>query len=133
MPNKFPRLKDGDELHPYHLNIIYRELERWRRTRAAGLLDLDGVDSDSPPTFTVYEPDIAIPANSGSGFAAGSPASPSSQTVTLLTPTGTGAGLDASRGFTLTAYSTFGTAIAANKTIWLTWFAGAYYVVQVDC
>jgi hypothetical protein len=133
MPNRFPKLQDGDELQPWHLNVIYRELERWRQAKCQGAFDIVGADSDSPPTFIAYEPDRAIPADSGSGFAAGSVASPASQTVTLLTPTGTGAGLDASRGFTVTAYSTFGTAIAASKKIWLTTYAGFYYVLQVDC
>jgi hypothetical protein len=33
---RFPRLKDGDQLEPRHINIIYAELERWNKTIGAG-------------------------------------------------------------------------------------------------
>jgi hypothetical protein len=35
---KFPTLKDGDALTPWHLNVIYRELDRWNKARVAGSL-----------------------------------------------------------------------------------------------
>jgi hypothetical protein len=133
MPTKFPKVQDGDELQPWMLNILYREAERWRKLKGSGLVNVAGVDSDSPPTIALQTLDPGIPANSGSGFAAGSPGSPSSATVTLYTHTGSGAALDTSRNFQVTAYSTFGTAIGANKTIWLTQMNDFYYVYQVDC
>lgn len=32
----FPRLKSGDALEPWHMNVIYRELERWNKAGAGG-------------------------------------------------------------------------------------------------
>ncbi len=34
--SEFPRLKSGDALEPWHLNAIYRELERWNKAGAGG-------------------------------------------------------------------------------------------------
>jgi hypothetical protein len=33
---RFPRLKDGQQLEPQHLNMIYAELERWNKIIGAG-------------------------------------------------------------------------------------------------
>lgn len=33
---RFPRLKDGQQLEPQHINMIYAELERWNKTIGAG-------------------------------------------------------------------------------------------------
>ena len=52
MPRAFDDLKDGDILEPFHLNIIYRELRRWRKAKAIPPMVLDAADSaDSPPIF----------------------------------------------------------------------------------
>lgn len=38
MRRSFPRLKDGDPIEPYHLNVIYRELERWNKASSSGAI-----------------------------------------------------------------------------------------------
>jgi hypothetical protein len=45
MPREFDDLKDGTELEPFHLNIIYRELRRLRKMTAAPPLVLEGMES----------------------------------------------------------------------------------------
>lgn len=45
MPREFDDLKDGTELEPFHMNIIYRELRRLRKMTAAPPLVLDGMES----------------------------------------------------------------------------------------
>lgn len=34
--SEFPKLKSGDALEPWHMNVIYRELERWNKAGAGG-------------------------------------------------------------------------------------------------
>lgn len=41
----FPRLKDGQQLEPRHLNIIYRELERWNKIQGAGGIVVENRES----------------------------------------------------------------------------------------
>jgi hypothetical protein len=45
MPREFDDLKDGTELEPFHLNIIYRELRRLRKMTASPPLVLEGMES----------------------------------------------------------------------------------------
>jgi hypothetical protein len=133
MPEPFPSIKDGDALTPAHLNMIYRELDRWRKLSGSGLIGLDNIDGKEPPMIMDWRTSDVVPADSGSGFTAGSRSSPTSTTVTLLSPSSGGPGLTATNGRTVKAYNTFTTAIAAGKTIWLTFSWGRYYVHQVDC
>lgn len=73
-------------------------------------------------------------ADSGAGVAAGSRATPSSTTGTILVRSGTAGGLTATGGRTVTYYNLSNTAVAASKTIVLSPFLGKLYVVQVlDC
>lgn len=133
MPEPFPSIKDGDALTPAHLNIIYRELDRWRKLSSSGLIAVDNADGKEPPMIMDWRTSDLVPADSGSGFAAGSRSSPTSATVTLLSPASGGPGLTATNGRTVKAYNTFTAAIPASKTIWLTFSWGRYYVLQVDC
>lgn len=89
---------------------------------------------NTPPPRGRYGPGPGnlVPADSGSGFTAGSRSAPTTATVTLLKTSGTAGGLAVSTT-TVTAYNTFTTAIGAGKTIWLSSFNGRWYVVQVDC
>lgn len=45
MAHDFPYLKSGDELHPYHINEIYKELRRWRWATGDGGVIVDGANS----------------------------------------------------------------------------------------
>ncbi len=52
MGRQFDDVKDGTVLEPFHLNIIYRELRRWRKAKAVPPMVLDGAEAtDSPPIF----------------------------------------------------------------------------------
>jgi hypothetical protein len=86
MPEPFPSIKDGDALTPAHLNMIYRELDRWRKLSGSGLIGLDNIDGKEPPMIMDWRTSDVVPADSGSGFTAGSRSSPTSATVTLLSP-----------------------------------------------
>jgi len=44
MARRFPELKDGDRLEPVHLNIIYRELNRWRSLQAVPPMRIAGAE-----------------------------------------------------------------------------------------
>ncbi|MFO0887548.1 MAG: hypothetical protein U0790_00215 [Isosphaeraceae bacterium] len=59
MPRKFPRLGDGDELEPWHLNVGYRELERWSRLQGTGGIHVSHGD---PPLVSLvpYETIILV-------------------------------------------------------------------------
>lgn len=58
---EFPDLDDGDELEPYHFNVIYDELRRWRKLSAAAPLVVDGADGDdSPVIYLVEQPSFFI-------------------------------------------------------------------------
>lgn len=53
MARDFVDLRDGDTLEPYHINICYRELRRWRKLKATWPLSLVGAESsDSPPAIS---------------------------------------------------------------------------------
>lgn len=41
---QLPRLKDGDELEPWHLNVIYAELERLNKMRGSGSIVVQNRD-----------------------------------------------------------------------------------------
>lgn len=51
MPRDFDDIRDGTQLEPYHLNIIYRELRRLRKMTAAPPLALDSMTSTTSPPF----------------------------------------------------------------------------------
>ena len=62
MPREFEDIKDGTMLEPFHLNMIYRELRRWRKAKAVVLMVLDSAASaDSPPVWRmeIDSPSIA--------------------------------------------------------------------------
>jgi hypothetical protein len=133
MPEHFPHVRDGDALTPAHLNVIYRELDRWRKLTGSGSIAVTNADSREPPVIVDQDMAGFVPADSGSGFAAGSRAAPTTATVTLMTPTAGAAGLTMTNGRIVTAYNTYPTAIPASKTVWLTTFFGKYYIVQAEC
>ncbi len=99
MGRQFDDLRDGDVLEPFHINIIYRELRRWRKAKAVPPMVLDGAEAtDSPPIFRQG-------AISG-GMARG--------VVTTAIPTGT-AGSPSTTG-EVTLYTWDGTTSAAGET-----------------
>jgi hypothetical protein len=55
MPEDFPHLEDGDALEPWHLNVVYAELRRWRKLKGAEGLDVDGAEGGDAPTVRLTE------------------------------------------------------------------------------
>jgi hypothetical protein len=51
MPQDFPELQDGDQLEPWHLNVIYDELRRLRLLKGAGTLQVNQPRSGGPPVI----------------------------------------------------------------------------------
>jgi hypothetical protein len=129
LPPSFP---SGTELTSDVIDAILRELWRWRRADAVAPLTLDFADSSLPPSFAfINDPDV-LWCDSGSGFAAASRSSPSSATVTILSPNGTDAGLS-STSATFPAYSPWSKAIGASKLVLIKLIGGWWYVVAADC
>ncbi len=59
MGRDFVDLKDGDRLEPYHINIIYKELRRLRKTQGDTFIHVEGMnDGDGVPTITGTFPRI---------------------------------------------------------------------------
>ena len=133
MASEFPKLKSGDELTPWHLNIVYRELDRWRRMKFAGPVAYTGIDSaSSPPTITVLGsgggPQIAL---SSSSITARSGTTLGSGTVTPYQIDGTT--LAATGADDYTVYNFSGTAIATAKYLVVTVINGVKVVTSVEC
>jgi hypothetical protein len=135
MPNIFPNVKDGDSLAPWMLNIIYRELERWRRMVASPPLAIDSAESSvSPPLLYSLATDELVPILTGSGgIAAGTYGSPGSATVTLLIEDADGPGFTASGADTATCYNPYTTALDATKFAWAKWRGPYLYLLVGDC
>lgn len=139
MASEFPKLKSGDELTPWHLNIVYRELDRWRRLKFAGAVAYSGIDSaSSPPVVTILGSGprgrlayttTAISPRSGT--------TPGSGTVQLKSLV---AGAIANDGGTLTAYTASadttagGHNIDSGKYCWVEWDpSGTPWVAPLEC
>lgn len=136
MSSKFPRMKDGDELTPRIFNIIFDELDRLRGMTGTGMISVDGAGGPSPPRIVDHRGSVVIPAQLTASLATGTIASPTSATVTLLGLTGTVAALTVSGGTTgLTVYNTWAlsSTLASGTNIFMTSYAGRYYLLQAAC
>jgi hypothetical protein len=135
MARDFPDLKVGDELRIWHLRIIYDELNRWRKMRGAGLVDVDGADGTSPPTIVGYAASGLVPAQLTASLATGTIASPTSAAATLLVSTGSGAALTATGGSSITVNNTLPltSPLASGTQVWVTVLNGLWYLMQAGC
>ncbi len=130
----FPALNDGDELAPWHLNIIYRELERLRKMTATHPMTFDHMASEgTPPMLRNGAVDQIVPVLvGGAGIDAGTWDAPSSATVMVL-----GGGGDTEFDDTAsqdeTIWNPYETAIPPNVFAWACWYQGALYVLVGDC
>lgn len=80
-----------------------------------------------------YIPNAIMPAQTKSGgITAGTKASPSSNTVTLLIPSGTGDGLMTGTDVSALNY-TSRTVTGANKLMWVFHFNGKWVIPLADC
>lgn len=53
MPRSFPRIQDGEAIQPWHFNILYSEVERFRKMRGSGLIAIQNADGHLPPLITL--------------------------------------------------------------------------------
>lgn len=129
MSDALPKaFKPGDELLGRHIDALFREFWRWRKAVAAPPLEIHDVASDTDPPKFYYDPsDTIVPFQAGSAVAAGSIASPTSFTATLLAAAG-------AAGFTTTGAgtTTFGRneqthPLLPGLTYWGVWRNGYLY------
>jgi hypothetical protein len=85
MARELKHVKVGEEFTCTHYNILVDELNRLRRMKGAGLVDVDGMDGTSPPVIVGHaaasgDLRIWLP----TGIAAGTAGSPALKTDAIL-------------------------------------------------
>jgi len=134
MPRDFPELKDGDQLEPFHLNIIYRELRRWRKSVFVPPIIIDGLtSSDTPPVFRIGRGPQNYRGVVTTAIPTGTISTPSTTGVVTLynwdgaNSTAGETGVQVLNDFTLSA------SIAVGKVVRLQLIDGALWFVQAEC
>jgi hypothetical protein len=135
MARELKHVKVGEEFTCSHYNLLIDELNRLRRMKGAGLVDVDGMDGTSPPTIVGH----AAPGNLvrvwlPTGIAAGSFGSPALKTDAILA-------VRSGDGFTTTGGTTIAklwnsdtTAITGAKAGWAVPRGGGEYDLYfADC
>lgn len=131
----FPRLKDGQQLEPRHLNIVYRELERWNKIQGAGGIVVENRESGPvvmggvggggviASEITRVRSTSAVTGRSGS--------TPGSGTGVLIAYDG----VSYSDGSAVTLKTSSSSGHATGKHGWAVFDASdeAYHVVSMDC
>jgi hypothetical protein len=133
---RFPRLKDGQQLEPQHLNVIYAELERWNKTIGAGGVVFE--NKVSGPVISGGGGGAAVIAVNGltrvistSAITGRSGSTPGTGTGAIVTYNGTAYSTGA--GVTLKTVSSGGH--ATGKYGWAVFDAKDenYHIVSMDC
>lgn len=139
MKSDLPKgFREGDELTASLINNILEELWRWRHMEGEPPLHVSEADSDAPPVISFFQdPGGQIHAGTtGGGFGAGSPTSPTAVTTSCtIYLNETSSGWTNSSTSVTSAYSIYGTTIAASKTAyyWKSPTTGNYYILTADC
>ncbi len=130
----FPTLNPGDALFAWHLNVIYRELERLRKTQAAAPLSLDHIDDAFiPPQLSLLDAVPIVPVQLDEALTAGSISAPSSADCTILYGVSGDPGLSGSSGNTDTMYNLSGASVPSGRFCWGYYFNGFLYFLVGDC
>lgn len=80
----FPDVQDGEELTPYHLNIIYRELRKLRKVKGASPITVEGFEQGgSVPVIRFADSAGIVPALVTSDITSGTRAAMGSGEVTF--------------------------------------------------
>ena len=134
MPRVTPtEFRDGDALEPWHMNFILGFIRRWMKFDASAPLQFDGA-GESPPHLSIGDIDELVPILTPSGgLTAGSYASPTSGTATLLIEYEGGPGFTSSGANTATVYNSYTTAVGGSKFGWAKWRGPYLYIVVWDC
>jgi hypothetical protein len=134
MARELKHVKVGEEFTCTHYNILVDELNRLRRMRGAGLVDVDGMDGTSPPVIVGH----AAPINLvrvwlPTGIAAGTFGSPATKTDAILA-VDDGTGFTTTGGTTITVRNSDVTAITGAKAGWAVPRGGNVFdLVVADC
>lgn len=135
MAQDFPELKSGDTLEPWHLNVIYRELKRWRKMKVIPPLASSGITSTDgiPPVLRfIGQGNSALAITSSSITArAGTTAGTGTATIQDFDGTDFSATVDPADDETVFNFS--GTAIDTGKYVMLTFWQDAWFVTAVEC
>jgi hypothetical protein len=134
MGRELKRVKVGDELTCSMFNSIIDELNRLRRMKGAGLVDVDGMDGTSPPTIVGH----AAPGNLvrvwlPTGIAAGTFGSPATKTDGILA-VDDGTGFTTTGGTTITVRNSDTVGVTGAKGGWAVPRGGNVFdLVVADC
>lgn len=84
MARDFVDLNPGETLEPYHINMIYAELRRWRKIRGGTGVRLSGTtDQDSVPEISVLFPKVGFVGVANGDITARVGSTPGTGTVTV--------------------------------------------------
>lgn len=135
MAGKFREFKEGDAFEPWIINLIFKELARWRKLSASGSIGVTNADNpDAPPTINDWRTDPLLPAVLTGALSAGSLSSPTSAGGTLLLVTAVGStGYTATGGMAITVYNLSTSAVSSGKFCWVKPMNGNYYLISADC
>ncbi len=135
MARDFPTLKSGVTLEPWHLNIIYAELRRWRKLKVVPPLSSTGVNSadNIPPVIRFVGQGNAALAKTSSSITARSGTTAGSGTATLQDFDGASFSAAKDPPADETVFNFSGTAIDTGKYVMLTAWQGAWFVTAVEC
>lgn len=133
MARDFPMIEVGEEIRCEHFNVIYRELNRWRRMTGSGLVDVDSADGSAPPTIsghaTVGRYRIWMP----TGIAAGTFGTPAVKDDVILA-VASGDGWTTTGGGAITLLNCDTTPITGAKSGWAFLRADGKYELAIgDC
>lgn len=134
MAERFPHMKSGTEITPYHFNIIYRELNRLRKMKFFGPVHTSGIDStESTPEVWVLDQDGGPLAYTSSGITARSGTTLGTGTATIQNIDAGSLVASADPAADVDVVNFSGTAIDAGKYVMLTQYQGYYVVTAVEC
>jgi hypothetical protein len=133
MARELKHVKVGEEFTCTHYNILVDELNRLRRMKGAGLVDVDGMDGTSPPTIVGHSALGLVRVWLPTGIGAGTFGSPATKTDAILA-IDNGTGFTTTGGTTITVRNSDTTAVSGAKAGWaLPRGGGVYDLVLADC
>jgi hypothetical protein len=133
MARELKHVKVGEEFTCTHYNLLVDELNRLRRMKGAGLVDVDGMDGTSPPTIVGHADLNLVRVWLPTGIAAGTFGSPAIKTDAILA-IDDGTGFTTTGGDTITVRNSDTTAVTGAKAGWAVPRGGGMYdLVLADC
>jgi hypothetical protein len=133
MGRDFVDLKDGDRLEPFHINIVYKELRRWRKLKGSQRVQIVGAsDGDSIPQIVVVSHPLGH-----IGVASGTITARVNSTIgtgVVEIKQVSGNSLETAQTSNLTVFNVDSVSIASGKYVWAQRDAfGDWYVSPLEC